>query len=115
MTFPDSNLAIKEEFALIKRKNYLIGDGERACMAVAKHSKDIVASSNFRDVAPYCNANEILYLGTLDILTIAVNKEIYDEATCDSFIQNAINNNKARFPKGVTQMKFYVAKDLSFI
>ena len=82
MTFPDSNLAIKEEFALIKRKNYLIGDGERACMAIAKHSKDIIASSNFRDVAPYCNANEILYLGTLDILTIAVNKEIYDEATC---------------------------------
>lgn len=115
MSFPNSDMAIKKEFALIKSKNYLIGDGERACMAVAKHSKNIVASSNFRDVAPYCNSNGILYLGTLDILSIAVNIGIYDEVRCDSFIQNAINNNKARFPKGVTQMRFYIAKDLSFI
>jgi len=115
MPFPNTNLAIKQEFALLKNRNYLIGDGERACMAVAKHSKDIVASSNFRDVAPYCNANNILYLGTLDILSIAVNKGIYDEAKCDLFIQEAIKNNKARFPAGVTQMRYYIPKDLSFI
>ena len=39
MKFPDSDLVIKEEFALIKKKNYLIGDGERACMALAKYKK----------------------------------------------------------------------------
>ena len=113
--FPNSDIAIKQEFALIKAKNHLIGDGERACMAVAKHNKNIIASSNFKDVAPYCIANEILYLGTLDILLIAVNKGIYDEARCDTFIQVAVTNNKARFPKGVTQMRYYVSKDLSFI
>lgn len=115
MKFPDSDLAIKEEFALIKRKNYLIGDGERACMAVAKYSKDIIASSNYRDIAPYCIANNILFLGTLDILSVAVIKGLYDESKCDSFIQEAIKINKAKFPSGITQMKFYIPKDLSFI
>jgi len=54
MPFPNDDLAIKVEFAQIKKSNYLIGDGERACMAIARHKKDIVASSNFRDIAPYC-------------------------------------------------------------
>jgi hypothetical protein len=34
--FPKENLDIKKEYALIKKNNPLIGDGERACMAVAK-------------------------------------------------------------------------------
>lgn len=115
MKFPDSNIAIKEEFAKIKKMIHLIGDGERACMAVAKFNKDIIASSNFRDIAPYCEKNNILYLGALDILSYAVSKDIYNEAKCDDFIQNAIRINKARFPKGVTQMKFYIPGNLSFL
>ena len=115
MPFPNSDLAIKVEFAQIKKRNYLIGDGERACMAIAKYKDDIIASSNFRDIAPYCQLHGIYYLGTLDILTIAANNEVYDEAQCDTFIQNAITFNKARFPKGITQMRFYTPPDLSFI
>lgn len=114
MNFPE-NIEINKEFARIKSKNPLIGDGERACMAVAKFNKNIVASSNFRDVAPYCTDNNILFLGTLDILSFAVNKGIYDEKKCDDFISTAASNNKARFPKGVTSMKFYTPKDLSFL
>src|SRR5690554_1097591 len=34
--FPINNMDIKKEYALIKKNNPLIGDGERACMAVAK-------------------------------------------------------------------------------
>lgn len=115
MAFPSADLAIKEEFAKIKSYNYLIGDGERACMAVAKHNKNIIASSNFKDIVPYCDKHGIFYLGTLDILSIAVTKGIYDETQCDRFIQDAIKFNKARFPGSVTQMKFYIPKDLSFI
>lgn len=114
MAFPE-DIEINKEFAKIKSKNPLIGDGERACMAVALFNKNVVASSNFRDVAPYCNANNILYLGTLDILSIAVTKDIYDENKCDAFIQTALQYNRANFPKGVTAMKFYTPKDLSFL
>lgn len=115
MPFPNSDLVIKVEFAQIKKKNYLIGDGERACMAVAKHYNNIIASSNFRDIAPYCQLHGIFYLGTLDILTVAANKGVYDETQCDTFIQNAISVNKARFPKGIIQMRYYTPPDLSFV
>jgi len=114
MEFPENPEIIKE-FARIKSIKPLIGNGERACMAVARFNKDIVASSNFRDVAPYCNDNNILYLGTLDILSVAATKGIYDELKCDNFIQSALMYNKACFPKGVTAMRFYTPKDLSFI
>jgi len=115
MQFPNNDLEIKREFAQIKKLNYLICDGERACMAIAKHSRDIVASSNFRDIAPYCKLNGIYYLGTLDVLTIAANKDVFDEAKCDIFIQNAIKYNKARFPNGITQIRYYTPPDLSFV
>ena len=114
MDFPE-DLEINKEFAKIKSKKHLIGDGERACMAVARYHKNVVASSNFRDIAPYCDANNILYLGTLDILSIAVTKGIYDESQCDAFIQSALKFNKANFPTGITAMRFYPPKDLSFL
>jgi predicted nucleic acid-binding protein len=112
--FPD-DVEINKEFARIKSKKPLIGEGERACMAVARFSKNVIASSNFRDVAPYCNDHNIHYLGTLDILAVAASKGLYDEAKCDQFIAAALKYNKANFPKGVTAMRFYTPKDLSFL
>lgn len=114
MDFPE-DIEINKEFARIKGQKPIIGDGERACMAVARFKKNVVASSNFRDIAPYCTEHNIMYLGTLDILSIAVTKGIYDENKCDQFITNAISYNKACFPKGVTAMRYYIAKDLSFL
>jgi len=113
--FPISNLDIKKEYALIKKNNPLIGDGERACMAVAWYTDDVVASSNFRDIVPYCQANNILYLGTLDILTIALNKGIFDEERCNLFIQTARSKNNAKFPVHVKKITDYKAIDVSFI
>lgn len=114
MDFPEDE-EINKEFARIKSKKPIIGDGERACMAVARFKKNVVASSNFRDIAPYCNEHHILYLGTLDILSVAASKGMYSEQKCDNIIQSALNYNKASFPKGVTAMRFYTPKDLSFI
>ena len=114
MGFPEDD-ATKKEFARIKSTKPIIGEGERACMAVARYNDNVVASSNFKDVAPYCDEHKILYLGTLDILSLGVTKGLYDEAKCDAFIQAALKFNKARFPKGVTAMKYYTPKDLSFL
>ena len=115
MPFPVKNIDIKKEFALIKRNNPLIGDGERACMAVAKFNKNIIASSNYRDIVPYCKSNNIQYLGTLDILTIALNKGIFDINRCNNFIITAKSVNNARFPSGVNKITDYHAPDLSFV
>lgn len=39
----------------------MLGDGERACMSMARFGQEVIASSNFRDVAPYCDENGIIY------------------------------------------------------
>lgn len=114
MAFPE-DFETKKEFARIKSCYPLIGDGERACMAVARFNENIVASSNFRDVAPYCTKFNVLFLGTLDILTVAIEKGIYDEQQCDEFIQTALTYNKACFPKGVTAIRYYTPRDIGFI
>lgn len=44
MPFPIEDIEIKKEIALIKKLNPLIGEGKRACMAVAKYHKNIIAS-----------------------------------------------------------------------
>lgn len=113
--FPISNIDIKKEYALIRKKNPLIGDGERACMAVAKYTENVIASSNFRDIIPYCKENSIYYLGTLDILTIALNKGIFDIERCNLFIETARSKNNAKFPTYVKEITEYKAQDLSFI
>lgn len=96
--FPYMNNNIKEEFFRLKRDNQLLGDGECACMAMAKFGKEVIASSNFRDVATYCDANDIEYIGVMDILQIAQNKGFWTVDQCNAFIQDAKTINQARFP-----------------
>lgn len=76
IAFPYANENIRREFLRLKKENPMLGDGERACMSMARFGQEVIASSNFRDVAPYCDENGIEYIGTLDVLTIAMNKGI---------------------------------------
>ena len=100
------------EFFKLKRDNRLLGDGECACMAMARFGQETIASSNFRDVAPYCEANDIEYIGVLDILLIAKRKGHWDIGQCNQFIMDAIKVNNARFP--VSKIEDYkTEKDLS--
>lgn len=109
--FPSQNQNIKREFFKLKHDNGLLGDGECACMAMARYGQETIASSNFRDVAPYCDANDIEYIGVMDILQIAINKGYWTDEQCDQFIMDAIKENNARFP--VDRMEVYkTEKDL---
>ena len=104
---------VKKEFYRIKKEDGLKDRGERACMAMAKYGKEVIASSNFSDIKSYCDANGIEYLGCLDILFIAMQKGLMTEAECDAFISKAKTLNHARFPVNV--MKDYAPeKDLSW-
>lgn len=96
--FPYTNKNIKFEFYRLKKKNPLLGKGELACMSMARFGRESIASSNFRDVAAYCEANGIEYIGVMDILLIAIRKGIYTEADCNTFIHAALTINDARFP-----------------
>ena len=98
IAFPYANENIRREFFRLKKENPMLGDGERACMSMARFGQEVIASSNFRDVAPYCDENGIEYIGTLDVLTIAMNKGIFTSKECNQFIMDAKAKNKARFP-----------------
>lgn len=113
--FPADNIDINREFALIKRQSPIIGDGERALMARARFHGDVIASSNFRDIASYCERNLIDYLGTLDLLAIALKKEILTPDDCNSFITEAKIKNRARFPLGVIKITDYNCSKLGLL
>lgn len=97
INFPSQSMIV-EEYYRLKHENKRFGNGECACMAMAKYGKETIASSNFRDVAEYCDANGIEYIGVLDILQIALNKGFWDVEKCNQFIHDALIINQARFP-----------------
>lgn len=79
--------ALSEYAELIKS----VGEGEAACMALAKIEKKYIASSNLRDIRDYCNKNGIKIYTTMDFLYEAIMKQIYTEVECDNFIQKVLN------------------------
>jgi hypothetical protein len=82
--FP-SKLEIIKEYAQLTKK---FGEGESACMAVARFEKEFIASSNLRDIKAYCLEHHIKYYTTMDLLVESMNKNILTEADCNQFIQD---------------------------
>lgn len=78
-----TNIEILREYAALKK---IRGEGESACMAVARFRKDYIASSNIKDIKTYCEQHSIVYYTTLDVLEIAIEKNIMSEQECDKFI-----------------------------
>lgn len=100
--FPQGyNSPQKLDFYKLGKEYRALDPGERAIIACAKNGGEIVVSSNFKDVKSYCEENHIEYIGTFDILTIAMMKGIWSEANCNYFISEAIRINGARFPNTV--------------
>ena len=87
MDFPENEKEILKEYLWIKNKMFK-GDGESACLAVAKHHKNILASNNLRDIKNYCERHKIVYLTTMHFLCYALKNGVFDEQRCDDFIGN---------------------------
>jgi hypothetical protein len=68
----DEFLKVKKEFASLKKR---YGLGESACMAYCKFHREVFASSNLADIKPYCEANGIQYITTMDLLAEALKSE----------------------------------------
>jgi predicted nucleic acid-binding protein len=84
VAFPLKTEIIKE-YAVLKRK---FGDGESACMAVARFKHEYIASSNLKDIKYYCREHGIIYYTTMDLLVEAMKKNILTETECDQFIKD---------------------------
>lgn len=76
---------VLKEFAFLKKR---FGIGESACMAYCKYNKDVLASSNLKDIKTYCKNNKIQYLTTMDFINSAYEQKMLDESECDYFIYN---------------------------
>lgn len=82
----DENI-VREYFLLRKQMD----DGEAACLAVARFSKDYVASSNITQIADYCRGNGIVYYTTMDLLHEAIMAGIMTEDEANGFIIEVIS------------------------
>lgn len=91
------------EYARLKAN---MGDGEAACMAVAKYTKDFIASSNLKDIKEYCDYFGIVYLTTMDILLEAYHTGVLNESQCNTFIQE-VKAKDSKLIDGITTIKQY--------
>jgi predicted nucleic acid-binding protein len=111
MDFPDDNAEIVKEYAWIKSMLFK-GEGESACLAVARHNKQILASSNLKDIKNYCSMHKIDYLTTMDFLCRALQTGVFTEARCDGFIKK-VKAAGSKLP--VNTMKEYSCRSIDFI
>ncbi len=102
--FPDENADIVKEFAWIKFK-YFMGDGEAACLAVARYHHNIVASSNLRDIKSYCSTHKIDYLTTMDFLCHALKTGVFTQERCNVFIRKVLAASSKLPVKSMTEYK----------
>ena len=71
-----SNEEKKEYFRLTATNGLHLGRGESACMVYCKFHKDVVGSSNTKDITKYCTENNITFLTTNDFLYYAIKREL---------------------------------------
>jgi hypothetical protein len=107
--FPEDNIDIKKEYYHIKKLMFK-GDGEAACLAVVRHTNNIIASSNLKDIKSYCEMHSIVYLTTMDFLCEALRKALLSETQCDEFISNVL---KAGSKLPVKKMKSHTCRAIT--
>lgn len=84
------------EFAILKSR---FGKGESACMAYCLFTKNVIGSSNLKDIREYCEEKQITYLTTLDFLWHAWNKKIITTEEANKFIVE-VRAKGSKLPEG---------------
>lgn len=82
--------------SLIKgdKRNKAIGKGEAAGIALAATYKGVLASNNYRDIAPYIEKYQLRHVDTGMILSEALEKKLITEAEGNSIWQKMLNRNR---------------------
>lgn len=94
LVFPTtSNPKLFQEFLSLKK--VIQGDGERACLVYCKHHSEIIASSNTKDIKPFCEENKMAYLTTLDIFCVAIAKSILTDTEVNQLIKKITANQES--------------------
>lgn len=91
--FAPTGESIKEFFRLQRT----LGKGESACMIYCRDNKDVLGSSNLKDIKEYCSQHGITYLTTLDFLYYAYCRKKLSAAECDDFMRK-VNASGSKLP-----------------
>ena len=78
------------EYSLLLRER---GKGESACMAYCKYNHDVLGSSNLKDITDYCQANDIVYLTTIDFLYFAIKRNLMSIDEAHAFVRQVQAND----------------------
>ena len=76
------------------KSNKAIGKGEAAGIALAATYKGVLASNNYRDIAPYIEKYGLRHVDTGMILSEALGKELITEAEGNSIWQKMLKRNR---------------------
>lgn len=76
------------------KSNKAIGKGEAAGIALAATYKGVLASNNYRDIAPYIEKYGLRHVDTGMILSEALEKKLITEAEGNSIWQKMLNRNR---------------------
>ena len=95
---------IMREYARIK-KLHKSGSGETMCMAVARFEDKIIASSNRKDIDPYCTEYGIMYKTTLDLMYDLLLADVVGERDFDYFIYNVTTKGSKLSHKTLAEYK----------
>lgn len=95
--FGCTQVEIKEFARLTASDGLGLGRGESACMVYCLYHKDVLGSSNLKDIHNYCEEKGITYLTTLDFLYYAIQRGKMTKAEAESFVQTVMNGG-SRLP-----------------
>lgn len=76
------------------KSNKAIGKGEAAGIALAATYKGVLASNNYRDIAPYIEKYGLRHVDTGMILSEALGKKLITEDEGNSIWQKMLNRNR---------------------
>lgn len=96
---------MKDYFQLLKT----FGHGESACMIYYREHRDVLGSSNLKDIKDYCLQNGITFLTTLDFLYYAFCRKKLSAEECNEFIAKVIASGSKLPEVDITRYKCTVA------
>lgn len=75
-----------------------LGRGESACMVYCRFNKDVMGSSNLRDILSYCDEHKITYLTTIDFLYYGILKGVWSRKDAEDFVVS-VNAKGSKLPQ----------------
>ena len=89
--FGASSGELKEYARLTSANGLALGKGESACMVYCLYHKDVLASSNLKDITDYCKEHNITYLTTVDLLFYAIRFKLMTKEEANQFIKKVVS------------------------